>query len=234
MDNPENKPSNSEPIAETETAETSTTETQTAETAETSTAENWDDGPGMIDIPRMIEHLLEDPPLLPNESKKDFDGVYDNFLDPLMPETVPQHWLVWNSAILTWDIMRYRRMKVSFVANQRRAAVSALIRRAFPSASMRGVRNPGSDIDDNIERYFSDPAYPPLLARALAESGYSVDAVEAEMFARSLAALGQIEKLIASAEKRLMMFFREMEKIHGDRAVRAQKIADDELSSGDE
>jgi hypothetical protein len=235
MENPEAKPSNSEPIAETETAETPTAEAATAETptAETATAETWDEGPD-IDIPRVIEDLLKNPPLLPNESKDDFDRVYDDFLDPLMPETVPQHWLVWNSAILTWEVMRYRRMKVSFVANQRRAAVSALIRYAFPSASMRGVRNPGSDIDDNIERYFSDPAYPPLVARALAESGYSVDAVEAEMFARSLAGLGQIEKLIASAEKRLMMFFREMEKIHGDRAVRAQKIADDELSSGDE
>ena len=226
MENPEAKPSNSEPIAETETAETPT--------AETATAETWDEGPGMIEIPRVIEDLLKNPPLLPNESKYDFDGVYDDFLDPLMPETVPQHWLVWNSAILTWDIMRCRRMKVSFVVNQRRAAVGALIRKAFVSSSMRAVREPGSDIDDNIERYFSDPAYPPLVAQALAQAGYSLDAAESEAFARSLAGLLQIEKLIASAEKRLMLFFREMDRIHGDRAARAQKIADDELSSGDE
>jgi hypothetical protein len=70
-----------------------------------------------------------------------------------------------------------------------------------------------------------------LVAQALAAAGYSLDAAESEAFARSLIGLLQIEKLIASAEKRLMLFFREMERIHGDRAIRAQKIADDALAS---
>jgi hypothetical protein len=96
---------------------------------------------------------------------------------------------------------------------------------------MHAVRTPGSDIDDNIERYFSDPEYPPVVAQALVESGYTIDAVETEMFARSLDGLAQIEKLAAAAEMRLMLFFREMEKIHGARAIRAQKIADKALSS---
>src|SRR3954462_14673948 len=72
--------------------------------------DDYGDGPGMIDIPDAIEAMLKNPPLLPNESKEDFDRVYDDFLDPLGPETVPQHWLVWNSAILTWEVMRYRRL----------------------------------------------------------------------------------------------------------------------------
>ena len=79
------------------------------------------DGPGMINIPPAIGAMLENPPLLPNESKEGFDQVYDDFLDPLAPETVPQHWLVWDSAILTWEVMRYRRMKVAYVLNQRAA-----------------------------------------------------------------------------------------------------------------
>jgi hypothetical protein len=188
------------------------------------------DGPGMIEIPKAIEALLKKPPLLPNESKSDFDRVYDDFLDPLGPETVPEHWLVWNSAVLTWEVMRYRRMKVSYMLNQRRVAIGALIRRAFQSPSMRAVRKAGSDIDDNIERYFSDRAYPPLVAEALEQAGYSVDAAEAETFARSLDGLLQIEKLIASAEKRLMLFFREMDRIHGARAIRAQNIANNALA----
>jgi hypothetical protein len=49
------------------------------------------------------------------------------------------------------------------------------------------------------------------------------------MFARALPGLSQIEKLIASAEKRLMVFFREMNKIFGDRAARAQEIAGQQL-----
>ncbi len=201
---------------------------------EESAADDLDDGPGMIEIPVTIEALLKNPPLLPNESKKEFDRVYDEFLDPLGPETVPEHWLVWNSAIRTWEVMRYRRMKVAYMLNQRRAAVGGLIRKAFQTSAMRALRTAGSDIDDNVERYFADPEYPPLVAQALEKSGYTIDAVETEMFARSLDGLSQIEKLIASAEKRLMLFFREMDKIHGDRAIRAQKIADDALLSENE
>jgi hypothetical protein len=105
--------------------------------------------------------------------------------------------------------MRYRRMKLSCTLNQRRAAVGALIRESFLSSSMRAIRKAGSDIDDNIERYFSDPEYQGLVAKALEDSGYTADAIEAEVFARSLQGLLQIEKLITSAEKRLMFFFRE-------------------------
>jgi hypothetical protein len=201
---------------------------------EESASDGYDEGPGMIDPPLAIQAMLKNPPLLPNESNEEFWGLYDDFMDPLLPETASQHWLVWYTATRIWEVMRYRRMKVSYTQNQRRAAVEGLIRKAFQASAMRAVREAGSDIDDNVERYFSDLEYPPLVAKALEKSGYTVDAVEAEMFARSLDGLSQIEKLVASAEKRLMLFFREMEKIHGDRAIRAQKIAADALSSENE
>lgn len=204
-----------------------------AEEESTSIDDDYDDGPGVIDIPCVIEAMLKNPPLLPNESIEEFCGLYDGFLDQLGPETVPQHWLVWHTAILTWEVMRYRRFKVAYMLNQRRVAVGGLIRKAFHASPMRTLRIAGSDIDDNIERYFTDPEYPLLIAQALEKSGYTIDAVESEMFARSLEGLSRIERLIASAEKRLMLFFREMEKIHGDRAIRAQKIADEALSSED-
>jgi hypothetical protein len=187
-----------------------------------------------IDIPAAIERMLENPPLLPNESKTEFNRVYDDFLDPLLPETVPEHWLVWNSAILTWESMRYRRMKMAYMLNQRRLAVGELIRESFLSPAMRALRKPGSGVDDSTERFFSDPEYQRLATKALEDAGYTADAIEAEVFARSLKGLLQIEKLIASAEKRLMLFFREMEKIHGDRAIRAQAITAAALSATQE
>jgi hypothetical protein len=184
-----------------------------------------------LGIPDPIKNLLNSPPLLPNESKDDFLRVYDDFFDPLTPETVPEHWLVWNSAILTWEVMRYHRMKISYLLNQRRAAVGSLIRKTFQVPSMRALRKAGSDIDDNIERYFSDPTYPPSVAQALEQAGFGADAAEAEAFGRSLSGLSQIERLISSAERRLVLFFREMERIHGNRAVRARNLANEALAS---
>ena len=78
----------------------------------------------------------------------------------------------------------------------------------------------------NIERYFSDPAYQISVAQALEKAGFTIDAIEAEMFSRSLGDLARFERLIASAEKQLTLFFRETEKIHGARAVRAKAIAE--------
>jgi hypothetical protein len=183
-----------------------------------------------VDIPDAIKGMLKNPPILPNESAAEFDRVYDDFT-ATWPETVPQHWLVWNSTLLTWECMRYRRLKVAYMLNQKRIAVSALIRKSFLSPAMRALRRPGSDIDENIERYFSDPEYQQLVATTLENAGYTADAIEAEIFARSLDGLAKIEKLIVSAEKRLMMFFREMEKIHGDRALRAQATSAAALST---
>lgn len=189
------------------------------------------DGPRMTNIPDAIEGLLKNPPLLPNESREEFDGVFSDFFDPLAPETVPQHWLVYNSAILTWECMRYRRMKIEFITNQRREAVIRLIRKAFIAPSMCAVMDPKMDSRENAERYLSDPSFARLVEDALQKAGYSANAIESEMFAGSLPGLLQFEKLIASAEKRLMAFFRESEKIHGERAARAWAIAEDALDS---
>ena len=109
--------------------------------------------------------------------------------------------------------------------------MGTLIRKAFSSSVMRELRKPGSDIDDNIERYFSDPDYPALINKGLEAAGYTANAIEAEMFARALPEMLQFEKLIASAEKRLTPLFRDMNKIFADRAARAQDIADEELES---
>jgi hypothetical protein len=230
-----NDDTNTASSASTDNISTNNTSIVDTDTDTDTEEEENDDGDGEEDdleipIPKAIEAMIDNPPILPSESKEDFVRVYDDFLESLDPETVPQHWLVWNATVLTWEDMRYRRMKVAYMLNQRRATVSILIRKAFQATAMCAVRKLGSDIDANIERYFTDPAYPPLIAQALAKSGYSIDVVEAEMFARSLDGLSRIEKLIASAEKRLMLFFREMD---GNRAVRAQRIANDRLSQED-
>ena len=196
----------------------------------------WDDPKtseeGYYDeTPVLIERMLNDPPLLPGESKAEFIRLYDEFSFPLIPESPHEHWLVWHLTVLTWEVMRYLRMKIAHTLNQRRAAVSALIRKAFLSSAMRKLRMPGSDIDDNIDRYFSDPDYPPLIHKGLEAAGYTAQAIEAEMFSCALPALSQLERLIASAEKRLTLFFRENNKILGDRAARVQEVANERLNS---
>ena len=64
------------------------------------------------DTPKLIERSLKAPPLLPGESRAEFIRLYDEFFVPLSPESPHQHWLVWHLTVLTWEVMRYRRMKV--------------------------------------------------------------------------------------------------------------------------
>ena len=87
------------------------------------------------------------------------------------------------------------------------------------------------DVNENVERYFNDPNFASSVAQVLQKVGYTADAIESEMFVDALPRLLQFEKLIASAEKRVMLFFREMDRIFGVRAVRAKAIANEVLDS---
>jgi hypothetical protein len=101
-------------------ASTNNTSTVDTDTDTDTDEEENDDDDGEEDdldipIPRAIEAMIDNPPILPSESKEDFVRVYDDFLESLDPETVPQHWLVWNATVLTWEVKRYRNMKVSYM-----------------------------------------------------------------------------------------------------------------------
>jgi hypothetical protein len=79
--------------------------------------------------------------------------------------------------------------------------------------------------NQNAKEYLTDPRSRALAIKDFEAAGYSPDAVEAEAFQRSLAALATIENLIVSAQRRLMSFLKELDSRYGSGAAEMRLTA---------
>jgi hypothetical protein len=167
--------------------------------------------------PRFINRLLQNPPLLPNESRDEFWQVFEDFeyIDLGRAKTVTEYMLVYSATVLTWEVMRYDRMKIALMRNQQRPALESLFRKTHEGAAA----------NQNAKEWFVSPASRAAAARNFEAAGYAPEAVEAEAFQRSLAALAIIERLIASAQKRLLVFLKDLEKRYGARGAEMRVTA---------
>ena len=178
--------------------------------------------------PRSIKRLLDNPPLLPGENRDLFVQLFEEFesTDLGRAKTVAEYVLVYTITMLTWELMRYQRMKVALLLNQQRAAVESLFRKTHDAAMVQGT-GPALTIEANqsARAWFANPAYRAQAAKKFEAAGYATAAVEAEAFERSLGALARIENLVASAQKRVMSFLKELESRFGSRAAEMRLVA---------
>ena len=141
--------------------------------------------------PRSIKLLLEDPPVLPGESPNEFVRLFEEFesTDLGRAKTATEYVLVYTVTLLTWELMRYQRMKVALQRNQQRAAVESLFLKTHEAAMLEGAA-PAVRIEANkrADDWFGNPAYREQAAKKFEAAGYGAQAVEAEAFQRSLGA----------------------------------------------
>ena len=69
------------------------------------------------------------------------------------------------------------------------------------------------------------------MRKQIAEGGYPSNAVEVEAFQMGLHSLVVVERLIASAEKRLETFFKHLEKISKGSAETFRSVAEKEIAA---
>jgi hypothetical protein len=168
-------------------------------------------------IPDFIEQLNvgSDRYLLPGESDDEFMSMFFDLERHFKIKNVMEYWILFDLTTLLWEIFRYRRMKIGIIRNHQRAAVESLFRKTHNG------RVPPNAVED----YFSDPVFRAETCKAFEEVGFSPDAVEVEAFQRSLAPIAEIERLIASAQKRVAAFTKDLEKRYADRGARVRAAA---------
>jgi hypothetical protein len=197
----------------------STSEGSDLNEEETENEEELDDGDYR---PSFIRRLMDNPPLLPSESRDEFWQVCEAFeySHTGRAKTVVEHVMVYSAAVLTWEVMRYHRMKIAIMRNQQRPALESLFRKTHDGAAMEGVTS-GLRISANLsaKEWFADSASRAISAKGFEAAGYGPDAVEGEAFQQSLGSLATIENLIVSAQKRLMVFMKDLESRYGSRAA---------------
>jgi hypothetical protein len=185
--------------------------------------------------PPFIVDMLHNPPILPGESKEEFLDIYQSYV--LMEEgdafTPIEFMLAWRATVLTYEVVRYERMKIAILRNQHRPATESLLKRTGGFFST----GPGVDAMTSklADEYYAKSACKAKSDKQFEGAGFAPDAVEGEAFLRALSSLSSIEKLIASAEKRLLSFNKELETRYSARAEKfkanATKVIETAITS---
>jgi hypothetical protein len=175
----------------------------------------------------ILKRLLENPQLLPHENEKEFIQLFDRLEDYGKPQTARDYMAVYQSTMLTWDVLRYQDMKAGVLRSHQRPALESLLRkikvRTVPKVGI-GEAVAQSEAREMAAPWFNNVASRPAIMRAFADAGYPSNAVEVEAFQLALPALTTIERLIVSAQKRLNLFLDDLERT-SKAAARALRLA---------
>jgi len=80
-------------------------------------------------LPNELKALLEPSCLLPGENRHDFETIRQMMIDEIQPETnIEWLWLL-DLVELSWEILRYRKLKQCILQLFRESAIAALLQR---------------------------------------------------------------------------------------------------------
>jgi hypothetical protein len=175
----------------------------------------------------ILNRLLETPQLLPHENEKDFIQLFDSLEDYGKSQTPRDYMAVYQATVLTWDILRYQKMKIGVLRSHQRPALESLLRKiqvqAVPKKGI-GEAFAQSQARQLAAPWFKNPASRSVMMKTIENAGYPTDALEVEAFQLALPALATIERLIVSAQKRLNVFLDDLERT-SKASARALRLA---------
>jgi hypothetical protein len=175
----------------------------------------------------ILNRLLETPELLPHENAKEFVQLFESLQEYGKPQTTRDYMAVYQATVLTWDNLRYQKMKIGVLRSHQRPALESLLRKVqVRTVSKGGI---GEAVAQSEARqlaapWFKDPASRSVMMKTIENAGYPTDALEVEAFQLALPALATIERLIVSAQKRLNVFLDDLERT-SKAAARALRLA---------
>jgi hypothetical protein len=161
-------------------------------------------------IPKTIQDILSDPPVLPHEAEEPFFELFESFVDYAKPETIIDYHLVYTATVSNWESHRYRSMAVAVTTNQQQAGLASLFEQTNETAFGKfGKHAASTEARKNAMKCFTDDAYREETYCDFESRGYVPDG---QAFLLSLPALATIERLLAASEKRYNAAMKEIEK----------------------
>jgi hypothetical protein len=178
-----------------------------------------------VGVPAEIRTLLGEPPLLATEDPNHYYALLAELAREVKPKDVIEWLWVKDTADLSWEILRYRRIKAAHVNG---LFTSALTRLVHPVPSNRHV--PLMSFTEKLKAYREKDASargePNRLASewatdatsreqvdaGLKAQGLDADSIMSESFVDAIGNVSAIDRLLASAEHRRNMALREIER----------------------
>ena len=150
-----------------------------------------------------LDELLGPPPLLPNESRGDYEGLKARIRAKIAPQDVLEEIWLRDILDLQWEVLRMRRLKASLLSTSSVLGLDSLLYRRLPHPEKERIVNAwGRGDKEDIQE----------IEKFLKHRGLSMDDVDAHSLYKRLDTLERIDRMIAQAEARRNSALREMER----------------------
>ena len=166
---------------------------------------------GSLTVPAELMPFSEGSLLLPGESVRDFELIRQMLVDDIRPQTNIEWLWILDLVELSWEILRYRRLKKRVLDAHRAAAIEAILQRldgagmpveAGPMVKMQ-ARRTAAEWRDHPEAAVA------IEARLLRNGIDSVD-IDAEVFVQARELFEMFDQLIHLAQNRRIALLREI------------------------
>jgi hypothetical protein len=143
-------------------------------------------------------------PLLPGEEETDYDTIAVNIVDASKPRNAIEEYLIRDVIDLTWETLRFRRLKAGIL----RASMDAGVR-----AILDGVGVPYEDRGALAERWAAgDKNARKKIDAILTKAGLTIDDVTAKTLTSQMDNFERLDRMLSSAEARRNNALREIDR----------------------
>jgi hypothetical protein len=153
--------------------------------------------------------------LLPGESRQDFEAIRQMMVDDIRPETNIEWLWTLDPVELSWEILRYRRLKKRILDAHRVAAIEAILQRldgeGMPAETMPMVR---ARARRAAAEWHSDREAAIEIEARLDRGGFDAVDINAEVFVQARELFDMFDQLMIAAQRRRMGLLREISIRH--------------------
>jgi len=153
--------------------------------------------------------------LLAGENRQDFEAIRQMMVDDIQPETNIEWLWTLDFVELSWEILRYRRLKTRILDAHRVAAIEAILRRldgeGMPAEAMPMVR---ARARQTAAEWRDDQEAAIEIEARLDRGGFDAVDINAEAFVQARELFGLFDQLMIAAQRRRMELLREISIRH--------------------
>jgi hypothetical protein len=166
---------------------------------------------GPLTVPAELISFSEPYFLLPGESRQDFEAIRQMMVDDIRPETNIEWLWTLDLVELSWEILRYRRLKRSILDAHRVAAIEAILQRldgeGMPSEAMPMVR---ARARQTAADWRHDQEAASEIEARLHRGGFDAIDINAEVFVQARELFDMFDQLMIAAQTRRIGLLREI------------------------
>ena len=165
----------------------------------------------VFSVPAELKSFEEPSCLLPGESLHEFDTIRRMILEDIRP-TTNLEWL-WTLDLteLSWEILRYRRLREKILRAYRAKAIAAILQRldgaGIPSQTQSMVR---TYCEQAAGDWCRDPDAAAEIDARLQRNGFDLAAINAEVFLQARESFVWFDAMMHSAQSRRITLLREI------------------------